>query len=173
MNGSGVRDICRVLHISINTVLKTIKEQAAEVPKPKLPERLTDLEVDEMWAYVGKKANERWLWYGFDAKSKQVVSWLSAPHTKASCRQLLKSVSKIQILRYLTDRLKWYGQLIESEHHWVGKEWTQGIERNNLNFRTHLKRFQRRTICFSKSEVMHEAVLKLYVHHLNSQQHKL
>lgn len=161
------------MHISINTVLKTIKEQAAQLPEAKLPARLTDLEVDEMWTIVGKKANERWLWYGFDARSKQVVSWLSAPHTKQSCRRLLKSLSRCRVLRYATDRLRWYGQLIDPEHHWVGKEWTQRIERNNLNFRTHLKRWQRRTIGFLKSEVMHEAVIKLYVHHLNSQQHKL
>ena len=38
-----------------------------------------------------------------------------------------------------------------------------------MNFRTHLKRLQRRTICFSKSEEMHGAVLKLYIDSHNRQ----
>ena len=138
-----------------------------------LPDRLSDVELDEMWAFVGKKANEQWLWYGYDARRKQVVRWLSAEHTKQSCQRLLESFQGCQVLRFSTDRLPWYGQLIEAEHHWVGKEWTQRIERNNLNFRTHVKRLQRRTICFSKSQEMHEAVIKLYVYHLNAKRHQL
>lgn len=31
MNGSGIRDICRVLKVSINTVLKLIRRRAEEV----------------------------------------------------------------------------------------------------------------------------------------------
>ncbi|HEX8493561.1 MAG TPA: IS1 family transposase, partial [Pyrinomonadaceae bacterium] len=41
----------------------------------------------------------------------------------------------------------------------------------NLNFRTHLKRLQRRTICFSKSTEMHEALIKLYIDQHNRQHH--
>ena len=58
-------------------------------------------------------------------------------------------------------------------HHWVGKEGTQRIERNNLNFRTHLKRLQGETICFSKADDMHEAVTKLYINHLDADHHLL
>jgi hypothetical protein len=63
MNGSGIRDISRVLKVSINTVLKTIRQQAAQVQDPIVPERVTELEIDEMWSFVGKKANQKWLWY--------------------------------------------------------------------------------------------------------------
>jgi insertion element IS1 protein InsB len=62
---------------------------------------------------------------------------------------------------------------LPEERHWVGKELMQAIERNKLNFRTHLKRLQRETICFSKAEDMHEAVTKLYIRHLNARQHLL
>ena len=173
MNGSGVRDISRVLSISPQTVSKSLRHQADLLPKQALPERLADLELDEMWAFVGSKANEQWLWYGFDAKSRRVLGWLSAPHTKQSCKEFLSAFKGCKVLRFSTDKLKAYEEMIKAEHHWVGKEWTQRIERNHLNFRTHIKRLQRRTICFSKSEQMHEAVIKLYVHHLNSRQHLL
>ena len=39
----------------------------------------------------------------------------------------------------------------------------QNIERKNLNLRTRLKRLTRKTICFSKSEKMHELVIGLYI----------
>nr|WP_317192641.1 IS1 family transposase [Flavobacterium geliluteum] len=36
------------------------------------------------------------------------------------------------------------------------------MDRKNLTLRTHLKRLNRRTICFSKSLVIFMAVLKIY-----------
>ncbi|MBA3692020.1 MAG: hypothetical protein H0W77_00945 [Acidobacteria bacterium] len=57
------------------------------------------------------------------------------------------------------------------EKHFVGKCGTVNIERNNLNFRTHLKRLERRRICFSKSEEIHDAVIKIYVWHSNQKRH--
>lgn len=63
-------------------------------------------------------------------------------------------------------------KFIDSYRHWVGKEWTRHIERNNLNIRTRLKRFQRRTICFSKKDDMHDAILSLFFQHSNQAYHK-
>jgi IS1 family transposase len=40
---------------------------------------------------------------------------------------------------------------------------TQKIERKNLNLRTLVKRLTRKTICFSKSEVMHDTVIGLLI----------
>ena len=40
---------------------------------------------------------------------------------------------------------------------------TQKIERKNLNFRTWIKRLARKTICFSKREVMHDTVIGLLI----------
>jgi insertion element IS1 protein InsB len=66
LNGSGIRDIARVLLISPTTVLKELRLAAGAVPKPSLPRRIRDLELDEFWSFVGAKERERWTWYGFD-----------------------------------------------------------------------------------------------------------
>ena len=50
-----------------------------------------------------------------------------------------------------------------TEKHRIGKKNTWKIERKNLNFRTHLKRLARRTICFSKSEIVHDNVIGMYI----------
>ncbi|MEP0892689.1 IS1 family transposase [Leptolyngbya sp. PL-A3] len=43
---------------------------------------------------------------------------------------------------------------------WVS---TQRIERKHLNLRTRIKRLARKTICFSKSEWLHNIVIGLFI----------
>lgn len=40
--------------------------------KPNEPEA----ELDEMWSYVGKKANPRWLWHAIDHHSGEVLAYV-------------------------------------------------------------------------------------------------
>ncbi|MGX9728984.1 MAG: IS1 family transposase [Candidatus Electronema sp. VV] len=56
--------------------------------------------------------------------------------------------------RFYTDDWKSYRKYIPPSKHVIGKADTWRIERRNLNFRTHIKRLNRRTICFSKNEFM-------------------
>ncbi len=49
------------------------------------------------------------------------------------------------------------------EQHTIGKRYTQKIERKHLNYRTRIKRLARKTICFSKSELMHDTVIGLFI----------
>jgi insertion element IS1 protein InsB len=169
LNGCGIRDIGRVLQISTNTALKLLRRHASRVRRPRLPAHITELEMDEMWSFVGQKEQEAWLWYAFEPRSRQIVAWLIGERTDKNCRRLLNQLKHCRVLRFCTDEWKSYRKLIPWAQHWVGKRWTQRIERQNLNFRTHLKRLQRRTICFSKTSQMHEAVIKLYIDHHNRQ----
>ena len=161
-----------MLGISPNTVLKTLRRRAAKLKRARLPPRITELEVDEMWSFIGNKEHQAWLWYAFEPRSRQIVAWTVGERTDQTCRRLFRQLRGCQVLRFCTDAWESYQKLIPWAQHWVGKQWTQEIERQNLNLRTHLKRLQRRTICFSKSEEMHKAVLKLYIHQHNCQ-HKL
>jgi insertion element IS1 protein InsB len=171
MNGCGIRDIARLLRVSCNTVLRSLREAAHRVKPKKLPEHFTDLEVDEMWSFVGSKEHQAWLWYAYDPRSQQIVAWTIGQRTDQTCRRLLKQLRGCQVLRFCTDEWKSYQKFIPETNHWRGKQWTQRIERQNLNFRTHLKRLHRRTICFSKSDEMHEAVIKLYIQQHNGLHH--
>lgn len=168
LNGSGIRDTARVLRVSATTVMRVISEQAKRLPPPKLPERIADLELDEMWSFVEKKKNQCWLWLAYSPKHRQMLAFSLGRRTDDSLRDLLAKLSEVQVMRFFTDNWESYQNLIPEVHHWIGKRGTQRIERQNLNFRTHLKRLQRRTICFSKTKKMFEAVVSLYVHQLNS-----
>lgn len=84
LNGSGVRDIARVLYTSPTTVINELKKLVhlkpvnqkllqqlkpeevevdiiqAEVTQEQQGNGVEESELDEMWSYVGKKANPRW-----------------------------------------------------------------------------------------------------------------
>ncbi len=168
LNGSGIRDISRVLQVSATTVMKVIRRQAEFLPAEKFPERIADVELDELWSFVEKKKNQCWLWLAYSPKHRRMLAFSLGRRTDETCRKLLVKLKPIQITRFYSDNWDSYQNLIPSFRHWIGKSGTQRIERQNLNFRTHLKRLQRRTICFSKSKKMLEAVVKLYIYQLNS-----
>jgi len=173
MNSSGVRDIARVLSISTNTVLKTLRERAAQVAEPHVPARIKDLEIDEFWSFVKDKSRQCWCWYGLNRLTTRIAAYVLGRRTDASCRQLSDKLAGCAVENFYTDDWQSYGKILPGKRHTISKAETLNIERHNLNFRTHLKRLHRRTICFSKSDEMHAAVIKLYVNHVNAYQHKL
>jgi insertion element IS1 protein InsB len=68
------------------------------------------------------------------------------------------------ITRYYTDGWGVYERHLEPDQHTVGKENMQRIESKHINLRTRIKRLVRRTICFSKSEQMHDLGIGLFIH---------
>ena len=172
MNSSGIRDIARVLCMSTNTVLKTIRERAAIVPEPCVPSRIKDLEIDEFWSFIKDKSQQCWCWYGLNRATTRIAAYVLGRRTDASCQQLSVKLAGCAVENFYTDDWQSYAKILPGERHTIGKAETLNIERHNLNFRTHLKRLHRRTICFSKSAEMHAAVIKLYVNHVNAYQHK-
>ncbi len=120
-------------------------------------------EADELWSYVGSKQNQRWTWYAVERKSGMILAWHNGKRTDESCSCLIKKLSVFPVARYHTDDWKSHRKYIPVSKHVIGKADTWQIERRNLNFRTHIKRLSRRTICFSKDEKIHDNVIGLYI----------
>ena len=77
--------------------------------------------------------------------------------------QLQALLEPFGITRYYTDGWGAYERHIDAEKHQVGKEHTQKIESKHINLRTRIKRLMRRTLCFSKTEQMHDLVIGLFI----------
>ena len=77
--------------------------------------------------------------------------------------QLQALLEPFGITRYDTDGWGAYERHIDADKHRVGKENTQKSERKHTNLRTRIKRLVRRTICFSKTERMHDLVIGLCI----------
>ena len=162
-NGSGIRDISRVLEISTTTVINKIKKLSALIKIPSTYIKGKTYEVDELKTYVGKKENEYWVCCTLEKESAKIKSMSVGKRNKVTLKKALTPVLLSEPQKVHSDRLKQYKSLIHEEIHNVKKYTINKIERKFLNFRTHLKRLCRRTICFSKKAFMLEAVVKIYL----------
>jgi insertion element IS1 protein InsB len=120
-------------------------------------------ELDEMWSYVAKKANPRWLWHAIDHHTGVVLAYVFGRRKDAVFLQLKALLEPFGLTCFYTDYWGAYTRHLEPEVHRPGKRHTQKIERKHLTLRTRIKRLVRKTICFSKSIQMHDIVIGLFV----------
>ena len=121
LNGSGIRDIARVLQVSRDTVIKTIQQRSEMAQAPPRPPRVTELQMDESWSFVGKKENQRWLWYGFDADKKLIICSQAGRRTDNNCEKFMKQLAGCEVIAYCTDEWEGYKKIIPEGQHWVSK----------------------------------------------------
>ena len=124
---------------------------------------IDESELDEMWSFVSKKTNPRWLWHAIDRRTGQVLAYVFGKRNDEAFLQLKKLLEPFGIKRFCTDGWGAYQRHLPVQMHEVGKRKTQRIERKHLRLRTRIKRLARRTICFSKSEEMHDLVIGLFI----------
>ena len=121
-------------------------------------------EWDEFWSYVGCKKQPRWTWYLTEKDTGIILAWQNGRRQDQVLQKLLNKVAHLPIRLCYTDDWAAYRRLFPEEYlHIIGKDNTWRIERKNLNFRTHIKRLNRKTICFSKNQVIHDNVIGMYI----------
>jgi insertion element IS1 protein InsB len=120
-------------------------------------------ELDEMWSYVGKKAEPRWLWHAIDHHRGTVLAYVFGRRKDEVFLELKELLAPFGITRFYTDGWGAYERHLDPEQHTIGKAHTQKIESKHINLRTRIKRLVRRTICFSKTIAMHDLVLGLFI----------
>jgi insertion element IS1 protein InsB len=92
-----------------------------------------------------------------------VLAYVLAEHKDAAFLELKALLEPFDITQFYTDGWGAYERHIESVFHTVGKANTQTIERKHLTLRTRIKRLARKTICFSRSEWLHNVVIGLFI----------
>ena len=93
-----------------------------------------------------------------------MLAWENGRRQDEVLKILLQKVAHLPILICHTDDWGAYTRLFPKEYlHIIDKDNTWKIERKNLNFRTHLKRLHRKTICFSKNTQIHDNVIGMYI----------
>ena len=112
-----------------------------------------------MWSFVGAKARERWLWHALDHHTGRVLAYVVGTRKDTQFFKLRALLAPFGITRYYTDKAGVYRRHLPPAQHTVGKLSMQKIERKHLTLRTRLKRLARRTLCFSRSHVMHDLLI--------------
>jgi insertion element IS1 protein InsB len=116
-----------------------------------------------MWSFVGAKATERWLWHAIDHHTGKVLAYVVGTRKDAVFLKLKALLAPMGITHYYTDKAGVYQRHLPPEQHTVGKLTMQKIERKHLTLRTRLKRLARKTLCFSRSCLMHDLLIGLYM----------
>src|SRR5205085_8606801 len=117
LNASGIRDTARVLRISTDTVLRELKKKEAALESVNTallrtlnPEEVTvdieragEAEMDEMWSFVGKKGNQRWLWHAIDHHTGAVLAYVFGRRKDDVFLQLKALLAPFGLKRFYTD----------------------------------------------------------------------
>jgi insertion element IS1 protein InsB len=119
--------------------------------------------MDELKTFSGYKKNEQWLIYAINKGTRDVVDMLVGRRIKENVKAVVDKVLKFSPRKIYTDGLNMYPTLIDKSIHRPGRYVTNRIERKNLTLRTHLKRLNRSTLCYSKKVDMLEACVKIYL----------
>ena len=159
--GLGIRSTARVLNISTTTLLRRIIKIAADITQPKNC-YYQSYELDEKRLFIRKKSNQQWLVYAINKVTKTVANFYIGKRTNKTLNTVIKTLLNSNPEKIYTDNLRNYKYLIPKEIHETKRFGTNSIERKNLSIRTHLKRLNRRTICFSRSVLILTSILKLY-----------
>jgi insertion element IS1 protein InsB len=176
LNGSGIRDITRVLQVGPNTVIKELKKAAhlsrvnKSVGEGCCPDALTvevrrvgAAEIDEMWSFVGSKAPQRWVWQAIDHLSGGVLAYAVGSRADKVFVHLQKLLKPFGLVHFYPEAAGVYERHLPASAPTVGQINTQQSERKPLTLRTRIKRLARKALCFSKSVLMHDTVIGLFV----------
>jgi len=150
-----------------------IRRAAASDRRTGAKKRRLRLQADEVWSFVGGKANQVWLWLAIDGQTGWIVGCAIGPRDKQTADDLWYSCPPEYRQRAVcyTDFLEAYASVLPSKRHQAvakasGK--TSRIERLNNTFRQRCSRLVRKTLSFSKKLANHIGAIWYFIHHYNA-----
>lgn len=179
-----LRGICRVTGLSLTWLLQFIAEVYAQLPadlglRPassggRIHLLRLETEVDELWSFVGSKANKQWVWLALDKETRQVIAFYVGDRSRKSARSLWRRIPRAyrEQATFYSDNWEAYKGVIPAGQHQVcGKEsgLTSGIERFNCTLRQRVSRLVRKTLSFSKKLAHHIGAIKYFICHYNQE----
>ena len=173
-----LRGICRVIGVSLTWLLGYIVEIYKQLPENLNAEEVGsydevwvwkfEAQADEVWSFVGSKANRQWIWIALDAQTKQVIAFHVGDHSEQSARKLWEKIPETyrKTASFSTDLWDAYNKVIPHPQHFLcpkGSGLTNAIERFNCTLRQRVSRLVRDSLSFSKNLVNHIGAIKYFI----------
>jgi insertion element IS1 protein InsB len=127
-----------------------------------------EAEGDELWSFVGKKANRQWVWIAMDADTRPIIAFHVGDCSCESAHALWRKISagyQEQAIFY-TDCYEASKSVIPSaQHRTITKlaRKTNHIERFNCTLGQRVSRLARATLSFSKKLANHIGAIKYFI----------
>jgi len=131
-----------------------------------------EIQLDELWTFVGNKANKQWLWLALNPANRQIVAFHVGSRSAKDARLFYEKIPPVFKGKagFFSDYWQAYVSVFENEDHFgVGKDsgLTAYIERFNCTLRQMASRLVRKTLSFSKSLDNHIGAIKYFICHYN------
>ena len=173
-----LRGICRVFAVSLTWLQAFAHEVWEETPKHlgitrsriKQIKRLQvfGIQADEMWSFVQKKKNKRWIWIAFDPVLKVVIAYHIGNRGEQDAKKLWGKIPKrLRGCKFETDDWDAYKSVIPANNHKIGKDLTYHIEGFNAGVRARVSRLVRKSLSFSKVDNWHNKAIAWFFWQLN------
>lgn len=172
--------ICRVLEIEPHQLYTYMDELYEEIPhdlacsvsdKADIEIVKLNCELDELWSFVGWKANKQWLWVAIDRASRQVVALFIGDRSADGALGLWQALPQRYRAKatFHTDDWRAYKQIIPAHQHRFSKQKkdTNHVERFFCTLRQRCSRLVRLSLSFSKKLDRHINSIKFVVTHYN------
>jgi IS1 family transposase len=177
-----LRGICRAVGVGLQWLLQFMVTQFQAAPDdlyvkpadgaPAVILQRLEAELDELWSFVGKKANRQWVWIAMDATTRQVLAFHVGDRSGQSATALWEKIParyQEQAMFY-TDQYAVYQDVIPpAQHRAISKlaRKTNHVERFNCTLRQRVSRLVRATLSFSKKLTNHIGAIKYFICHYN------
>ena len=162
VNGSGTRATARTLGIAKDTVTKALRSiegllwyvnydylnshRNDDIKVEFVP--VNEVEMDEMWSFVGDKSQQYWLWWAIDHNTGEPLAFHFGTREHKNLDELLALLSPFDITIVYSDNNFAYKSRVTGSEVITGKENTQKIERKHLSLRTWCSRLVRKGSAF-------------------------
>jgi IS1 family transposase/transposase-like protein len=166
-----LRGLERIFNVCRQTVARWIQTHLKCLPL--IAQTLLDyevgdvLEIDELWSFVRGKDHKRWVWVALCRRTRQIVAFHIGKRDEVAAQQLEQRIPyPYTLCPMYTDPYAAYRGILPEWLHWP-KEKKSGatahIERWNNTLRQRLARFVRKTLSFSKCDVMHRIMIEWFI----------
>lgn len=172
--------ICRVMEIEAHQLYTYMDELYDEIPQDlacsvqdtaDIELVKVDSELDELWSFVGWKANKHWLWLALDRATRQVVALFVGDRSADGAFGLWQALPERyrQKATFHTDDWRAYKQIIPAHQHRFSpeKKDTNHVERFFCTLRQRCSRLVRLSLSFSKKLDRHIKSIKFVVTNYN------
>jgi IS1 family transposase len=177
-----LRGICRAVGVGLQWLLQFMSARFQAAPEdlyikpaagtPAVILQRLEAELDELWSFVGTKANRQWVWIALDASTRQVIAFYVGDRSQVSAEQLwanLPAVYRKQAICYTDQYAVYAGVIPPTRHRAIPKlaRKTNHVERFNCTLRQRVSRLVRSTLSFSKKLTNHVGAIRYFICHYN------
>ena len=113
-------------------------------------------------AYIGSK-NYCWIWIAVDRYERNFINSVLGSRSADTGKKLWDKIKVVKVGRVMTDHWKAYKKFVPSAQHVKSKAETFTVEGYNSLFRHFLARLCRKSKCYSKSSVIFQCSVNLFI----------